>query len=95
MSVPETNAFPPAPLRMKTRTWGLVSTSSHARRSASYIAHVIALRACGRLKVRTAKGGSIWKMVSVDDTESLLSRARRDVARKSIIFVFFVTFVVE
>src|SRR5215510_11787452 len=77
MSVPDTNAFPPAPLRMKTRTCGSASTVSHARTSASYIAHVMALRACGRLKVRKANGGSIWKMVSVDDTGGLLSRTRR------------------
>src|ERR1051325_7753189 len=64
MSVPDTNALPPAPLRMNTRTSALLSTSSHAASSASYIAHVIALRACGRLNVRTANGGSIWKSVS-------------------------------
>src|SRR5215468_12436248 len=67
MSVPETNALPPAPLRMKTRTCESASTVSHALTSASYIAHVIALRACGRLKVRKAHGGSIWKMVSASD----------------------------
>src|SRR5690349_17765587 len=64
MSVPDTNALPPAPFKMNTRTCGLLSTSSQAASSASYIAHVIALRACGRLKVSTASGASIWKMVS-------------------------------
>jgi hypothetical protein len=29
------------------------------------------------LNVRKANGGSIWKMVSVDDTDGLLSKARR------------------
>src|SRR6478672_4154156 len=64
MSVPDTNALPPAPFKISTRTCALPSTSSHAASSASYIAHVIALRACGRLKVSTANGGSIWKVVS-------------------------------
>src|SRR6185503_14580620 len=73
MSVPDTNALPPAPLRMKTRTCGSASTFSHALTSASYIAHVIALRACGRLKVRKANGGSIWNRVS----DTFPPRARR------------------
>src|SRR2546427_3885706 len=64
MSVPDTNALPPAPRRMKTRTCGSASTFSHAASSASYIANVIALRASGRLNVRNANGGSISKMVS-------------------------------
>src|SRR5215471_16687519 len=71
MSVPDTNALPPAPFRMKTRMSGSVSTFSQAATSASYMAHVIALRACGRLKVSTANGGSIWKMVSAVVIEAL------------------------
>ena len=49
MSVPETKALPPAPRRTKTCTEGsrLVQISP----SRSYIAKVMALRACGRLKV--------------------------------------------
>ena len=54
MSVPETNARPPAPRRTRTRIPSSASTSSQRSWSASYIAKVIALRACGRLKVMTA-----------------------------------------
>src|SRR4051794_5299294 len=54
MSVPETNARPPAPRSTRTRMASSASTSSQRSTRPSYIANVIALRACGRLKVRTA-----------------------------------------
>jgi hypothetical protein len=56
MSVPATNAFPPAPRSTSTRTSSSASASSQRANSASYIAKVIALRAWGRLKVTHAAG---------------------------------------
>ena len=58
MSVPATKARSPAPRRTRTLTAGSASAASQASRRASYIAHVIALRAAGRLKVRVATGPS-------------------------------------
>src|SRR3954447_10540019 len=58
MSVPETNALPPAPRRIHTRIASLSSARSHASTRPSYMSHVIALRASGRLKVRKASGPS-------------------------------------
>src|SRR6185369_6065324 len=72
MSVPDTNACPPAPRRISTRIDASASTRSHAATSASYIAHVIALRASGRLNVRIASGPSTSKIV---DTTSSAARA--------------------
>src|SRR5262245_52232121 len=66
MSVPETNAFPPAPLRISTRIASSPSTRSHASTSASYISHVIALRASGRLNVRIASGPSTTNIVDTN-----------------------------
>src|SRR5262245_46231541 len=54
MSVPATNAFSPAPVRTRTRISSCAATCSQTRTSASYIAHVIALRASGRLNVTHA-----------------------------------------
>src|SRR3954469_26040410 len=54
MSVPETNARPPAPRSTRTRRPSSASTSSQRSTRPSYIANVIALRACGRLNVRIA-----------------------------------------
>src|SRR3954454_10710298 len=54
MSVPETNARPPAPRSTSTRMSSSASISSQWACSASYIANVIALCACGRLNVITA-----------------------------------------
>ena len=56
ISVPAMKAFPPAPRRIRIRIAGSWSTSSQAATSASYIAHVMALRASGRLNVRKASG---------------------------------------
>jgi hypothetical protein len=65
------------------------------------------LRACGRLKVRKANGGSIWKMVSVADTvvscrehEDDSNHEEHDghegiLVKNLLCFVSFVTFVVE
>src|SRR6185436_16645276 len=50
MSVPAANA-PPDPRMMRTRTSPLASAASQASTSASYISHVIALRAAGRFSV--------------------------------------------
>src|SRR5262245_16583296 len=49
----------------KTRTSGVASTRSHAATRASYISHVSAFRASGRLKVSVATGPLIAN--SVDD----------------------------
>jgi hypothetical protein len=72
MSVPEMKAFPPAPRRMRTRRSLSRSIRSHASRSASYIVHVIALRASGRLKVRIASGPCVSNVVWVVDKDSSL-----------------------
>src|SRR5262245_53032079 len=66
MSVPDTNALPPAPFRINTRIASSPSTRSHASTSASYIAHVIALRASGRLNVRIASGPSTPNIVDTN-----------------------------
>ncbi len=58
MSVPATNALPPAPRRMSTRASGSASTRSQAASSPSYIAQVIAFRAWGRLNVTSLSGPS-------------------------------------
>src|SRR5438094_5072121 len=65
MSVPATNALPPAPRRINTRIVASESARSHASTSASYIRHVMALRASGRLKVSVASGASTSNRVSV------------------------------
>ena len=54
MSVPATNALPPAPRRTITRTSSSASTRSQHATSSSYIANVIALCASGRLNVTQA-----------------------------------------
>ena len=54
MSVPATNALPPAPRRTSTRTSSSASTASQCATSASYIAKVIALCASGRSNVTHA-----------------------------------------
>src|SRR4051812_2634527 len=54
MSVPETKALSPAPVRISTRTRSSCSTYAQQSYSPSYIAQVSALRACGRLNVRSA-----------------------------------------
>ena len=56
MSVPATNAFPPAPRSTSARTASSASARSHASKSASYIANVIALCASGRSKVTHSAG---------------------------------------
>jgi hypothetical protein len=56
MSVPATNAFPPAPRSTSARTDSSASASSQRSYSASYIANVIALRARGRLNVTHSAG---------------------------------------
>ena len=56
MSVPATNALPPAPRSTSTRTSSSASASSQRANSASYMAKVIALRASGRLNVIHAAG---------------------------------------
>ncbi len=56
MSVPATNAFPPAPRSTIARTSSSPSARSHASNSSSYIANVIALWASGRSKVTHAAG---------------------------------------
>src|SRR5262245_28832637 len=66
MSVPATKALPPAPRRISTRIVSSRSTRSHASTSASYISHVIALRASGRLNVRIASGPSDEKIVDTN-----------------------------
>src|SRR5580765_6575059 len=66
MSVPATNALPPAPFRMSTLMAASPSARSHASTSASYMRHVIALRASGRLNVSVASGGSTANRLSVD-----------------------------
>src|SRR5256885_16030500 len=48
MSVPATNAWPPAPRKVTTRTAASPESRWQISTSASYIAHVIALRAAGR-----------------------------------------------
>src|SRR5215468_3662756 len=58
MSVPATNALPPAPRRTSTRTEESRSTSSQTSLKRSYMFHVIALRAAGRLNVRVTMGPS-------------------------------------
>src|ERR1041384_1301503 len=70
MSVPATNALPPAPRRINTRIAPSSSTRSQARISASYISQVIALRDSGRLNVRIASGPSTANIV--DTTSSAL-----------------------
>ena len=57
MSVPATKASPVARIT-NTRMAGSASTRSQASTSASYIAHVIALPASGRLNVKNATGPS-------------------------------------
>src|SRR5262245_17095540 len=65
MSVPATNALPPAPRSTRTRTAASPSTRSQASTSASYIPQVIALRASGRLKVSVATGPAVSKIVCI------------------------------
>src|SRR5262249_35299701 len=54
MSVPETKALSPAPVRISTLTLSSCSTCSQQSYSPSYMAQVRALRACGRLNVSRA-----------------------------------------
>src|SRR5215203_1687112 len=54
MSVPETNALSPAPRSTSTRTRSSCSTCSQQAYRPSYMAHVSALRAWGRLNVSSA-----------------------------------------
>src|SRR6476469_7151033 len=75
MSVPATNALPPAPLKISTRIVSSPSTRSHAATSASYIAHVIALRASGRLKVSVAIGPAVSKIVCIRIQPEMPARA--------------------
>ncbi len=56
MSVPATNALPPAPRSTSARTSSSASARSQASNSSSYIANVIALCASGRLNVTHAAG---------------------------------------
>src|SRR5581483_9736868 len=65
MSVPATNALPPAPRSTSSLTPASASTRSHAATSASYISQVIALRAPGRLNVSVAIGPAVSKIVCV------------------------------
>ena len=74
MSVPATNALPPAPRSTKTRTESSASTSSHASVRRWYMAQVIAFRASGRLKVRVSTGPSRVMSASVVSTSNLLGR---------------------
>jgi hypothetical protein len=60
MSVPATNARPPAPLSTITRTLWSASTASQQSTSWSYISNVIALRASGRSNVTHA----VWSSTS-------------------------------
>src|SRR3989440_1017783 len=76
MSVPEPNAFPPAPRRTIPRTDASRSTRSHAATSAAYISHVIAFRASGRLNVSVARGPSMSNVVCVVDKRSSLKYKR-------------------
>src|SRR5215212_2705611 len=60
MSVPETNALPPAPLKMATRMSSRPSSSSQYETSRSYMFQVSAFIASGRLNVIVA----IWPLTS-------------------------------
>ena len=72
MSVPATNAFPPAPRRSSTRTSGSASARSHASTSAEYMSQVIAFRASGRLNVSVAIGPlTAYSACPVDNQASL------------------------
>src|SRR4029453_6485909 len=81
MSVPATNASP-APRRTKTRMCSVASTSSHARASASYTAHVMALRASGRLNVKYATGPSDVNNTSEVVTMGSLSKGQSPFSKK-------------
>ena len=63
MSVPDTNAFPPAPRRTSVRIPSEASAVSHASTRAWYISQVIAFRTSGRLKVSVASGPTVPKIV--------------------------------
>src|SRR3982751_3786875 len=78
MSVPATNALPPAPRRTRTRIAASVSTRSQASTSASYIAQVIALRASGRLKVSVAIGPAVSKIVCIRIPGQMAARGALD-----------------
>src|SRR5207245_5857489 len=51
MSVPATNALPPAPVNTTARTERSALIAAQASTNSSYMFHVSALRASGRLKV--------------------------------------------
>src|SRR4030095_9653169 len=68
MSVPAAKASPAA-RTTNTRTVSSASTRSHASTSASYIGHVRAFRACGRLNVRNASGPAVSNGASGIDTD--------------------------
>lgn len=59
MSVPATNALPPAPRKVATRTDGSERMRSQASANCSYIVQVMALRALGRSNVTWAMPPSI------------------------------------
>ena len=59
MSLPDTNALSPAPLKMATRMDGLMAKASQIDLSSSYMGQVMALRAAGLLKVMRAIAPSI------------------------------------
>src|SRR3954463_2994064 len=64
MSVPATNARSPVPFRIATRTSSRRSTSSQYSTSRSYMFHVSAFIASGRLNVIVATGPSTSNRIS-------------------------------
>src|SRR4051795_11583416 len=76
MSVPATNARPPAPRSTSTRTPSSSSARLQASSSPSYIANVIALRASGRLNSTVSTAPS-W-VTSRSLTAGLLRADRID-----------------
>src|SRR3954466_2909674 len=76
MSVPATNALPPAPRRTTALTASSASTASQCSTSRSYIANVIALCASGRSNVSQAA-----KPRRSNVTSAMRVELREDLAR--------------
>src|SRR5262245_36245366 len=80
MSVPATNAWPPAPRSTRTRIASSASTSAQARARPSYMLHVSALRAAGRLKVSVMIGPS--RAIRISSVPTLVYRSPCRSARR-------------
>src|SRR3989304_1122462 len=86
MSVPATKALPSAPLSTRTRIESSASTSSQVWESRSYMPHVLAVRAAGRVEggggVGAVEGEGDGGAVTRD--EHLMTRIR-GVHRRSLL----------